>query len=76
MKSKLLICLAFVAGIALGFLLARPSVVHAQGRLVHVTKVRMMGFEQHGGVPMTGTVLGFSCASNANGSTDCYVAWE
>ena len=39
MKTKFLICLAFTAGVALGFFLARPSTIQAQSGVVRITRV-------------------------------------
>lgn len=77
MKNRLLFLLAFAAGTMLGFLLAKPSVVHAQygGTSVNITKVRAMHMGVVGGSEsVTGTVVGFSCTSDSQGESECYIA--
>jgi hypothetical protein len=72
MKIELLVCLVFVLGIGFGFFLAKPSPVHAEMKVVRVTRLHLS--EGTGAVPITGPVVGFACSPSADGSTDCYVA--
>ncbi len=71
MKIKLLICLAFVGGIVLGSLLGRLPIVHAQGGFVTFTRYHMTGSAR---IPVSGRVVGVSCASIKEDDTVCYVA--
>jgi hypothetical protein len=78
MKNELLVCLAFVFGIGFGLILAKPSAVGAAMRigtpmkLVRVTKLHVM--QGSGAVPIAGSVVGFFCSQNPDGSADCYIA--
>jgi hypothetical protein len=72
MRDQLLICLMFLFGIAFGFVLARPSAVHAEIKLVRVTKLHLA--QDTGAVPITGPVVGFSCSPNDDATADCYIA--
>jgi len=79
MKVKLVAFLAFTLGIALGLIFARPSVVHAQygPTSVKITPVEPMNMGALGGVQyVTGSasVVGFSCTSDKEGDSECYIA--
>lgn len=77
MKNRWLVCLAFAAGILLGFLISKPSITHAQGAVVKVTRVYPGQSAQ-----VTGTVVGFSCINEvgtfngASANPDCFVATQ
>jgi hypothetical protein len=77
MKNRLLFLLVFVVGTVLGFLLAKPSTVHAQYKStsVKIKRVEPMNMGPLGGSEsVTGSVIGFSCTSDSDGNSECYIA--
>ena len=72
MKTRFAIGFAFALGIALGFFLVRPAMVHAQSGGVTVTKVPMVG--GNGLTFVRGSIVGFSCLPDGEGNATCYVA--
>ena len=76
MKTRILICLAFCLGIALGFLLAKITAVHAAPtETVKVTKVRRIPIVGDGPTMVPGQVVGISCVP-VEGGVDCYAAYQ
>lgn len=76
MKDRLLLLLAVTVGTVLGFLLAKPSAVQAQygGTRVKITRVMPMDMSTFGGTEsVTGSVIGFSCTSDAEGTSACFI---
>jgi len=74
MKTKLLICLSFCLGIALGFFLSKATAVHAT-ETAKVTKVRRLPIVGDGPTMVPGQVVGISCVPG-DGGPDCYVAFQ
>lgn len=80
MKEQLLACLMFVFGIGFGYVLAKPSLVHAEMpslvhpdmKVVRVTKLHLS--LDSGALPVAGPVVGFTCSPNDDGTTDCFIA--
>jgi hypothetical protein len=72
-KTKLLVFVAFVGGIALGVFLARPEIVHAQTGTLRVVKVSE-GMNPNPFL-IGKSVVGFSCV-NGGGEAECYVALQ
>jgi hypothetical protein len=81
MKIKVVAFLTFTLGIALGFIFARPSVVHAQygPTSIRITPVAPMNMGPLGGtqsVMGSASVVGFSCTSDKDGNSECFIATQ
>ena len=78
MRIMLVAFLAFTLGIALGLIFARPSVVHAQygPTSVRITPVSSINMGPLGGVQSVmgaASVVGFSCTSDKDGTSECFI---
>jgi hypothetical protein len=74
MKATLYVLVVFVLGGGFGFFFALPSPVHAEMKVVRVTRLHLPVGSGSGAVPVDGPVVGFYCSRNADATTDCYIA--
>jgi hypothetical protein len=74
MKSTLYFLVVLVLGGGFGFFFAQPSPVHAQMKVVRVTRLHLAVGGGSGAAPVDGPVVGFYCSRNGDGTTDCYIA--